>query len=188
MYLFEGSYFKTRQIKDSDAEFIFNLRRSDRAYGLNPISSDIQEQRDFIEKSNQQTKNKDSIYLIIENLDLKRVGAFRLTELGTEKASYQSLISVANAEPNVIIETIFCVYQIFFEILKLNNNPKMTVKNQAIRVIKLHNKMGFTNELSKDDDFSYFEISKEKFKQKKEFYNNIGYGLKNYSNFLKFLK
>ena len=121
-------------------------------------------------------------------MDLKRVGAFRLTELGTEKASYQSLISVANAEPNVIIETIFCVYQIFFEILKLNNNPKMTVKNQAIRVIKLHNKMGFTNELSKDDDFSYFEISKEKFKQKKEFYNNIGYGLKNYSNFLKFLK
>ena len=57
MHLFEGNYFKTRQIKDSDAEFIFNLRRSDRAYGLNPISSDIQEQRDFIEKSNQQTKN-----------------------------------------------------------------------------------------------------------------------------------
>ena len=53
MHLFEGNYFKTRQIKDSDAEFIFNLRRSDRAYGLNPISSDIQEQRDFIEKSNQ---------------------------------------------------------------------------------------------------------------------------------------
>ena len=72
--------------------------------------------------------------------------------------------------------------------MQLNTNPKMTVKNQAIRVIKLHTKMGFTNLLSKDGDFSYFEISKEKFKQKKKFYTNIGYGLKNYSNLLTFLK
>ena len=51
MYLFEGCFFRARHIKESDAEFIFKLRKSDRAYGLNPISDNINDQIAFIKNS-----------------------------------------------------------------------------------------------------------------------------------------
>jgi len=184
MYLFEGRFFRARHIKESDAGFIFKLRKSDRAYGLNPISDDINDQIIFIKDSIQSFNERKSAYIIIEDREQQAVGAFRFTNLHKDNANYQSLISAANLKPNIILETIFCVYQIFFEILNLKINPEMAVKNKASRVINLHKKMGITKELSKDEHFTYFEISREKFFLKKNFYNKIGYGVIESSKFL----
>ena len=178
MYLFEGCFFRARHIKESDAEFIFKLRKSDRAYGLNPISDNINDQIAFIKKSIQGFQEKKSAYVIIEDTDFQPVGAFRFSNLNKDNANYQSLISASNLQPNIILETIFCVYQIFFEVLNLKINPEMAVKNKASRVIRLHQKMGIAIELSKDENFTYFEISRENFFLKKNFYNKIGYRLK----------
>lgn len=184
MYLFEGRYFRARHIKESDAEFIFELRKSDRAYGLNPISDNISDQKAFIKNSIQEFQERKSAYLIIEDTGRQPVGAFRFSDLNKANANYQSLISASNLGPNIILETIFCVYQIFFEVLKLKINPEMAVKNKASRVIRLHQKMGIAKELRRDENFTYFEISKENFFLKKNFYNKIGYKLKNSSKFI----
>ena len=63
-------------------------------------------------------------------------------------------------------------------------NPEMAVKNKASRVIRLHQKMGIAIELSKDENFTYFEISRENFFLKKNFYNKIGYRLKESAKFI----
>ena len=72
--------------------------------------------------------------MIIEDTDFQPVGAFRFSNLNKDNANYQSLISASNLQPNIILETIFCVYQIFFEVLNLKINPEMAVKNKASRV------------------------------------------------------
>lgn len=188
MYLFEGKFFKARVIEERDAKFIFDLRRSERGYNLKPISDNIKDQYNYIKKSLKEYENKIGVYLIIEDLYSKKLGAFRLTNITNSKINYHSLICIPEIKPNIVLEVIFCVYQLFFEILKLNSKPTFEVPIESSKVKALHDKMGIAKEFKQDNKFYYFELSQNLYTSRKSFFLNLGYGLRKYENFKKVCK
>ena len=100
MYLFEGRFFGARHIKESDAQFIFELRKSDRAYGLNPISDNISDQIAFIRNSIQEFQERKSAYLIIEDSGRQPVGVFCFSDLNKDTANLATVLSPSSLTMN----------------------------------------------------------------------------------------
>ncbi|MBR2149276.1 MAG: N-acetyltransferase [Campylobacter sp.] len=169
----QGRYVNLREVTVDDAEFIFILRRSEKAKYLDSISDNIEDQRNYIK--NYLTKENEW-YFIVENKNFQPLGTLRISHVGKEKITLGSLdiknndknyfvigawLMIDNATSEESIEGEYLLKRYAFEVLNLEKNY-FDVRKGNKRVLNFH-KMYGASVINEDDENYYFELTKENF-------------------------
>lgn len=169
----QGRYVNLREVRVDDAEFIFILRRSEKAKYLDSISDNIEDQRNYIK--NYLTKENEW-YFIVENKNFQPLGTLRISHVGKEKITLGSLdiknndknyfvigawLMIDNATSEESIEGEYLLKRYAFEVLNLEKNY-FDVRKGNKRVLNFH-KMYGASVINEDDENYYFELTKENF-------------------------
>ena len=177
---YQGNICHLRLVEESDAAFIFDLRRNKKLNYLNKISEDIEDQKKFIKQSILDFEKGNSGYYVIQhNENPEEKGLVRITDINNgENFNYHSLIVTDETKSNTVIESILICYQIGFSLLKKDGCGPFPVPRDFTKLNKFHKKMGFAEYVNEDDLYNYYFISSKKFSNRLNFYLNLGFGLK----------
>lgn len=104
-YTIEGKYVTLRSVKESDAEFIINVRNDPRiSKYLPPLNVTVEQQRQWIAK---QRADKDSYYFILETPDITPIGTLSIYNIVDDHGEGGRSCSVgepfANIEASVLL-------------------------------------------------------------------------------------
>lgn len=169
----QGRYVNLREVRVEDAEFIFDLRRSEKARYLDAISDNVEDQINYIK--NYLIKDNEW-YFIVENKKFQPLGTLRISHVGKEKITLGSLdiknndknyfvigawLMIDNATSEESIEGEYLLKRYAFEVLNLEKNY-FDVRKGNKRVLNFH-KMYGASVINEDDENYYFELTKENF-------------------------
>ncbi|TWO16487.1 N-acetyltransferase [Campylobacter lanienae] len=169
----QGRYVNLREVRVEDAEFIFDLRRSEKARYLDAISNNVEDQINYIK--NYLIKDNEW-YFIVENKKFQPLGTLRISHVGKEKITLGSLdiknndknyfvigawLMIDNATSEESIEGEYLLKRYAFEVLNLEKNY-FDVRKGNKRVLNFH-KMYGASVINEDDENYYFELTKENF-------------------------
>lgn len=169
----QGRYVNLREVRVEDAEFIFDLRRSEKARYLDAISDNVEDQINYIK--NYLIKDNEW-YFIVENKKFQPLGTLRISHVGRERIILGPL-DIENNNKNVFvlgawimcdgvtfkesIEGEYLLKRYAFEVLNLEKNY-FDVRKGNKRVLNFH-KMYGASVINEDDENYYFELTKENF-------------------------
>lgn len=177
----KGNYCHLYPVNINDAEFIFNLRKQTGGVFLKPIGPDVESQRIYLEKYLENYNQKKEIYFkILDQKVNKYVGVTRFCELDSQyKFGFESGIMIENCSPNIYIDAMFICFKLGFDFLGRDFSGPWLVKNENIRMIKFHEKIGIAKIVNKDEDFHYFEAKSNDYFNNVKKYEKIKIGLIN---------
>lgn len=156
----ESRNIRLRFVEETDAEFILKLRLDERYNRyLSSVPSDLQSQKDWINKYKYDEIAKKQFYFIIERLDGTPCGTVRIYDLRKESFCWGSWILNENKTRYSALESAFLVYKFGFETLGYRKSHFDVVKGNE-RVISFHGKMGAVK-TGEDENNFYFEITSE---------------------------
>lgn len=180
----QGRYVNLREVRVEDAEFIFDLRRSEKARYLDVISDNVEDQMNYIK--NYLIKDNEW-YFIVENKEFQPLGTLRISHVGRERIILGPL-DIENNNKNVFvygawimcdgatfkesIEGEYLLKRYAFEVLNLEN-CYFDVRKENRSVINFHKRYG-ANIIDQDKVNYYFKLTKDHF-------------MANYSKFLKII-
>lgn len=149
-----------RLVEEKDADFILNLRLSDKFNRyLSKVSSDVEAQKAWLKSYKLDEKAGNQYYFIIERLDGTPCGTVRIYDLQADSFCWGSWILNDNKTRFSAIESALLVYKFGFEKLGFKKSHFDVVKGND-RVINFHKKFG-AEVLSEDDENYYFNITEE---------------------------
>lgn len=134
-----GKSIILREVKESDANFILDLRLNDNLNRfISKIDNNLESQINFIK--NVLTK-KDEIYFIIQSKDNESYGTVRIYEIKNDDFTWGSWIINKEAPLTAGIESALLIYEYAFFTLNLKKcHFKVTKGND--NVIRFHKKFG----------------------------------------------
>lgn len=158
---------RLRLIEYSDAEFILSLRL-DGKYNqfLSSVSSDINSQREWINRYKLDEAKGTQFYFVIERNDGTPCGTIRVYDLREESFCWGSWILNEDKTRYAALESAFLIYEFGFEDLGFSKSHFEVMKGNE-KVISFHKKMGAV-QTGEDKENYYFEISKESVDSKKK--------------------
>lgn len=147
-------------VEEGDAEFILSLRLNT---GLNAflskVSSDLQEQIDWIRQYKEDEKRSRQFYFILERMDGVKCGTVRVYDLRDDSFSWGSWMLNEDKTRYAAIESALLVYTFGFERLGYKQSH-FEVMKENVGVVRFHERMG-AEKIGEDSDFFYFKISEE---------------------------
>ncbi|WP_107495974.1 GNAT family N-acetyltransferase [Thalassobius sp. I31.1] len=150
-----------REIKVSDAEYIFQLR-SDVTYNkyISKIDDNIETQRRFIEGYLEKNRTqRESFYFILENKTTgARCGTVRIYNFNGDVFEWGSWILDEKKSRYSALETAILIYEYAFNILGFDRS-EFEVNKDNVRVIDYHKKSG-AEVIGEDDVNLYFRVRK----------------------------
>ncbi|NMP16498.1 GNAT family N-acetyltransferase [Thalassotalea sp. Y01] len=166
----EAKTVRMRLVNVEDAAFILELRLDSRFNRhLSQVSSNLDEQVDWLKRYKQEEKLEKQYYFIIEKIRCGTpIGTVRLYDLNPKVSSFcwGSWILNSNKTVSAAIESALLVYQFAFEILKFEqSNFDVRKENQV--ALNFHLKTG-AEKISEDDENFYFLFSKQSYIELKE--------------------
>ena len=149
---------RLRLVEENDAEFILSLRL-DEKYNkfLSSVSSEIEDQKKWIQQYKNEEKARKQFYFIIERIDNNNpCGTVRIYDLSQDSFSWGSWILNENKTKYAALESAFLVYKFGFDELGYKKSH-FDVRKENIKVIGFHEKMGAKKTYEDQENF-YFEI------------------------------
>jgi hypothetical protein len=179
--IFKTHYSLFTEIEKDDNRLIYKLRSSKKKNLLfnenYTINTQYKYYNDVYLKS--RTKNEE-IYFKIHPLNNQKnvYGFVRLTNLKKKLSfSWDSLIVSKKSPPWFAIDIAVAIYNIGFNTFNKKNCGPWIVPKEGIRVKNFHKKMGFATIIKEDKRFCYFNISKQQFRIKYNYFKKINLGI-----------
>lgn len=149
-----------RLATESDAEFIFTLRRDEaRNRYVSAIGAELEAQRAWLGNYKERERKGEEYYFIIEKADGAPVGTVRVYDYREDSFSWGSWIIAAGTPPAVAMESALLVYEFAFGRLAFKR-CHFEVRKGNDRVIAFHKRFGA--EVVGEDASSYqFSYSSE---------------------------
>ena len=159
-----------RLIMPTDADYVHNLR-TDARYNahLSPVTGSVDDQRAWIEQYKRREAAGQEYYYVIERCDDAQVcGTVRLYDIQEDCFTWGSWILDEHKPAMAALESAVLIYQIGFNIVGINK-CLFDVRKDNQRTLDFHHRFGAV-EIRKDDQNTYFELTREQF-----FSGQIGY-------------
>lgn len=156
-----------RLINESDADFILKLR-TDPKLGrfIHPTDNDIDKQREWIRQYKVREKaGKD--YYFVYCYKGEPIGVNRVYDIETDYATGGSWVCKPGLPMELPILTLIIMREIIFEYLNLSYD-RYDIRKKNLKVLRVNELFGATKTSETDLD-CFFELSKETFKQKKNY-------------------
>lgn len=149
---------RLRLVEENDAEFILSLRLNEKYNKfLSLVSSEIEDQKKWIQQYKNEEKTRKQFYFIIERIDNNNpCGTVRIYNLSQDSFSWGSWILNENKTKYAALESAFLVYKFGFDELGYKKSH-FDVRKENIKVIGFHEKMG-AKKTHEDQENFYFEI------------------------------
>ncbi len=177
---FQTYYNLFEEIEEHNNQEIYNLRKIEENNSLYRKDYNLESQKDYYK--NIYLKNrllkKEIYYRISPRVDNKNIYGFvRITNLDEPNIfNWHSLITKKSSPPWFAIDIIVAVYNLCFNFLKKEYCEKWPVPKRSIYVKNLHLKMGIADLIDENDESFFFDIKKEKFINKFNFFKKIKIG------------
>ena len=166
-------------VEINDAEFIFNLRERHEKSFLKKGAKSISDQEKYLIEYLKRYKNKEEIYYKIINLKTKNVEAVvRITELSMgNKFNWESLISIPNGDPTVVIDVMLAVYSIGFDFLNKTVCGPWNVDRKHLSMQKIHDRIGMAKIDNETSEYYSYKVVKADFVKIIPKFKRLGFGL-----------
>lgn len=177
-YEIETKMVSLRPATLQDSRFILDLRLSERGATLHPTSHLLEDQEKYMADYNLRFLRNDEVYYVCRDLRSGRdAGVTRITGLSDpQKFGWEGLIVSNKASPAIVIDLIFTIYKIGFEVLGKSMCGPWGVLKSLQRINKLHEIMSIAKKVSEDADFNYYEVTKTAFIKRKKYFEKRGFG------------
>ena len=179
--VFKTNYSLFTEIEKDDNRLIYKLRNSKKKNLLfnenYTINNQYKYYNDVYLKS--RTKNEE-IYFKIRPLNNQKnvYGFVRLTNLKKKLSfSWDSLIVSEKSPPWFAIDIAIAIFNIGFNTFNKKNCGPWPVPKEGTRVRNFHEKMGFASIVNEDKRFYYYNISKQQFHNKYNYFKKINLGI-----------
>ena len=162
----------------TDAKLIYELRLSDRGLALSPTSSIFEDQEAYLDAYNTRFLRGEEVYYVCsdvqQNFDF---GVTRMTGLNLPGSfGWESLVVSKKTKPGLVIDLIFTIYKVGFEILGKDVCGPWAVPKSRTRIIELHRQMSIAHKVSDDGIFNFYEVTRSSFYARKSYFECRGYG------------
>jgi hypothetical protein len=176
---FECNFVQFRRATLSDAEFIYDLRRTDTRQTLSPIREGVGHQKQYL--IDLQADNERAMterYFILEDcISNTSVGTVRLTELRDEsRMGWESLIIREGTRPQIAVDAIFSVYRFCFELLERPLLGPWRVLNSNSQMIRIHQLMDFAVVVDRSKETLWYAVTAESYAIQRGKWLNRGFG------------
>lgn len=150
-----------------DAKFIISLRENPSLNKyLSQVESDVEKQRKWLIEYKKREANRSEFYFIIKELDGNNLGTVRLYDFQLNSFCWGSWIIDPNSPRKTAIESAINIYEFAFSRLGFSRSH-FDVRNENIKVINFHKRMGARIEKANELD-TYFTITKEDYEESKK--------------------
>ena len=167
------------QIRETDAEFIVNLRNGVKGIFLRKGAKTIEDQISYLKHYHEKfTKREEIYYKVINRVNNQPEALVRITEMHKKtKFSWESLISIPNAAPSIPIDIMMTVYLIGFNYFQKKVCGPWDTPKEYESMHRLHSLVGMTKKVGEDDEYFKYQVSVEDFQSQYPKFKNFGFGL-----------
>lgn len=174
-----SKHIELRPATRDDVPLIYKLRRSERGSWLNTTSDDISVQYTYFENYLERfNAGKEIYYVIIDCVNQKEVGIFRLTRLDEDEGfGWEGLVMSSDASPNAPIDICATVYELGFMRLGRQICGPWTIKRGNRPMLTIHKYMDTAFEVDSDDEVHYFAVKRDDYMRRREWLQRRNYGV-----------
>jgi hypothetical protein len=186
----ETNFLLIREVSLEDVSSIIEIRLSRKDSVLSPIQVAFEDQKTWLKKYLLRRSVGEEYYFKLAsrvNSD-KIIGLMRLTEISdaTKRFSWESFIMTSDSHPSCTIDAIIIAYSLGFLFFQKDVCGPWIVPARAERIQKLHKAMGIAVEINANDSRVSFKVERQKFLEKRDFYNKHQFGLSDQPEFFGF--
>ncbi len=165
----EGMTLNFKEVDESDAEFIFELRTDPELNEhISTVSGNIKDQIEFIKKYKEKP---DEYYVVFQDKKGKPYGLGRMYNITNERFTPGSWIMKKSAPPIFSIESVLLMYDFAFKTLSLKY-ADIDVRKENKTVIAFHQRFGA--EYVKEDELHiYMVLTRETYFKARQRYQNF---------------
>ncbi len=146
-----GKKLYLREVVLDDAEFILCLRTDPRKNRyLSPTTTDVSQQRDFIERYQQSLTD---YYFIICDWQARSLGTVRIYDIQGDSFCWGSWILSADSPTSTAIESALLIYDFAFYSLHYKSSH-FDVRKENLSVVDFHKRFGAL--IIKENELDYF--------------------------------
>lgn len=152
-----------------DAEFILSLRMNDNLNEfVSKVDGDLSKQEEWLVDYKKREQNREEFYFIIKDLDYNPLGTVRVYDFKSGSFCWGSWMINPNSPRKTAIESALAVYEFAFYTLGFTQ-CHFDVRNDNVKVINFHKRMGATEIKSNDLD-TFFIFTKSQYEDTKPRY------------------
>ena len=165
----ESRSINLRLAEVADAEFILQLRLDGLlSRHLSKVENDVEKQREWLRSYKVREQQRQEFYFIIEGKDGEPCGTVRLYDFIGDSFGCGSWVLKQGAPVHFAIESVLMVYGYAFDVLEFQTGH-FDVRKENVKVVAFHTRFG-DQLVREDEQYVYFELTKEKFEQAKRRY------------------
>lgn len=153
--LLSADHCSLRLVNEDDADFILKLRADEKkSRYLNKTENNIQKQIQWINSYKKRERKGDEYYFIIQDLQERPVGTYRLYDITDSTATPGSWIIMDGVDLCVPLESVLLMYEFVFYFL---NKEKIIfdVRKENKKVVRFHESYGSIRVSETDLDYFY---------------------------------
>jgi hypothetical protein len=177
---YETNFSVLEEISEKDLEDVINIRTNKIKSVLHPISNKLSDQLAYFENYQKTKKNNGEIYYKIYEKKFPDIkcGFVRITQLNNNlNFSWESFILKDNVSPHISYDVMISIYSIGFDFFKKKICGPWNVPSKAVNIIKFHELTGMAKIVSKNDQFSCFEVTRSSYYDRIDFFRNRKLGI-----------
>ena len=155
--ILNGKFVRLRDVEVDDAQFILMLRcDEEKAKFLHKTENNIKQQEDYLKNYK---KKANEWYFIIENLQGKPIGTYRIYDVNDDSFCIGSWLMISGSSPQEALESDFLLRKFGFEVTNLTKIRFNVHKNNK-KVVRFHKCLGAQITGENDEEY-YFECTKD---------------------------